>query len=258
MDTRNAYSPYGYRSDKTATAGALGFNGQFFHAALECYALGNGHRIYNPRMMRFISPDALSPFLKGGINAYTYCLNDPVNGLDPSGKTALFKTAVQGADRLATLAASYLKFSVRDGMFTNLQHWLLGDEMSYAKLAVKASYITYREMESKASFSQLNPSKAHKFVFTTERKVVVFSGPVGGTMPSHASLGEYSGLGYGTKGLGEKAISAGYIIRDKEGNISINNHSGHFQPDLESLNLVKEHLNKLGVDVTLIRTGFST
>lgn len=30
MSTTNVYSPYGYRSAKTASTDALGFNGQFF------------------------------------------------------------------------------------------------------------------------------------------------------------------------------------------------------------------------------------
>ena len=36
--------------------------------------------------MRFNSPDTLSPFGKGGINAYAYCAGDPVNRSDPSGR----------------------------------------------------------------------------------------------------------------------------------------------------------------------------
>jgi uncharacterized protein RhaS with RHS repeats len=37
--------------------------------------------------MRFNSPDSWSPFGEGGLNAYTYCLGDPVNAIDPSGHT---------------------------------------------------------------------------------------------------------------------------------------------------------------------------
>jgi hypothetical protein len=40
--------------------------------------------------MRFNSPDSWSPFGEGGINSYTYCLGDPVNGTDRSGHTAFF------------------------------------------------------------------------------------------------------------------------------------------------------------------------
>ncbi|MNP37728.1 hypothetical protein D3C76_1311900 [compost metagenome] len=35
--------------------------------------------------MRFDSPDTFSPFGKGGVNAYAYCQNDPINQVDPSG-----------------------------------------------------------------------------------------------------------------------------------------------------------------------------
>ena len=37
-------------------------------------------------MMRFFQADELSPFSKGGINAYTYCQGDPINRHDPSGR----------------------------------------------------------------------------------------------------------------------------------------------------------------------------
>ena len=35
--------------------------------------------------MRFNSPDNLSPFGDGGLNPYTYCMDDPVNQNDPTG-----------------------------------------------------------------------------------------------------------------------------------------------------------------------------
>ncbi|EGH35731.1 hypothetical protein PSYJA_44541, partial [Pseudomonas syringae pv. japonica str. M301072] len=34
------------------------------------YLLGNGYRAFNPVLMRFNSPDSLSPFGEGGVNAY--------------------------------------------------------------------------------------------------------------------------------------------------------------------------------------------
>lgn len=83
------YSPYGYRNAEKQRVGQLGFNGELLSSSMECYALGNGHRIYSPRLMRFISADALSPFNRGGINCYAYCLNDPVNAQDPTGKSPL-------------------------------------------------------------------------------------------------------------------------------------------------------------------------
>lgn len=257
MSTRNVYSPYGYQCTLTAPAGVLGFNGYFFNAALECYALGNGHRLYNPRLMRFLCPDTLSPFLKGGINAYAYCLNDPVNGQDPSGKFPIFKNAVQVAGRLATQTASRFKSLIPDGTLTNNQSWNLGAEMLYAKQEVKAARITYRVMESKAGFSQLDPRKFHKFVYTNERKLVVFSGLDEYKMPSHGSLGEYSGLGFGIKGLGETAIAAGYIVIGRKGDITLTNYSGHFQPRFETLYSVAAYVrDELGGKVMLVRSDF--
>ena len=64
---------------------SLGYNGERFETLTGHYLLGNGYRAYNPVLMRFNSPDSLSPFGRGGINAYVYCGADPVNRVDPSG-----------------------------------------------------------------------------------------------------------------------------------------------------------------------------
>lgn len=62
-----------------------GFNGQLPDPLTGHYLLGHGYRAYNPVLMRFNSPDNLSPFAEGGVNAYAYCRGDPVNHSDPSG-----------------------------------------------------------------------------------------------------------------------------------------------------------------------------
>ncbi|NWL23110.1 RHS repeat-associated core domain-containing protein [Pseudomonas umsongensis] len=81
-----AYSPYGLQSAPRRAGTHLGFNGQFKEGATGWYHLGNGHRVYNPVLMRFHSPDRLSPFGKGGMNAYAYCSGSPINRVDPSGE----------------------------------------------------------------------------------------------------------------------------------------------------------------------------
>jgi RHS repeat-associated protein len=80
-----AYAPYGHREEVTALPGLPGFNGQQPDLVTGHYLLGNGYRAYNPALMRFNSPDSMSPFGKGGLNAYAYCGGDPVNRSDPSG-----------------------------------------------------------------------------------------------------------------------------------------------------------------------------
>ena len=79
------YSAYGEQSAQQEVASALGFNGQLREARLGWYLLGNGYRAYNTRLMRFHSPDSWSPFGGGGLNAYMYCVGDPVNRVDPTG-----------------------------------------------------------------------------------------------------------------------------------------------------------------------------
>jgi len=80
-----AYTAYGSPSSLRPTSAGLGFNGQLNERPTGWYHLGNGHRVYNPVLMRFHSPDRLSPFGKGGVNAYTYCGGSPVSRIDPSG-----------------------------------------------------------------------------------------------------------------------------------------------------------------------------
>ncbi|WP_433768643.1 RHS repeat-associated core domain-containing protein [Pseudomonas putida] len=81
-----AYSPYGFQSGLRQATTHLGFNGQLKERPTGWYHLGNGHRVYNPILMRFHSPDRLSSFGKGGMNAYAYCQGDPLNYTDPTGE----------------------------------------------------------------------------------------------------------------------------------------------------------------------------
>lgn len=68
----------------------LGFNGERSDPMTGHYLLGNGYRAFNPVLMRFNSPDSLSPFGKGGLNGYAYCVGDPVNYSDPTGGAPMF------------------------------------------------------------------------------------------------------------------------------------------------------------------------
>ena len=94
--SRIAYSPYGSLTANQQPQSHLGFNGEFRERPQGWYHLGNGHRIYNPVLMRFHSPDRLSPFAEGGLNPYAYCLGDPLNYVDPTGRAASWEHILTG------------------------------------------------------------------------------------------------------------------------------------------------------------------
>ncbi|PQJ45734.1 RHS repeat-associated core domain-containing protein [Vibrio campbellii] len=75
----------------TLSPSHLGFNGEWLDPVLEGYHLGQGYRVYQPKLMRFNAPDSLAPFSEGVHNAYVYCHNDPINFTDPSGHLNISK-----------------------------------------------------------------------------------------------------------------------------------------------------------------------
>jgi RHS repeat-associated protein len=84
-----AYSAYGHRPADSGLSSLLGFNGECLDGITGHYLLGQGKRAFNPVLMRFNSPDELSPFGEGGINPYAYCGGDPINFQDPTGSIKL-------------------------------------------------------------------------------------------------------------------------------------------------------------------------
>ncbi|KAJ7189185.1 hypothetical protein C8R46DRAFT_1056772 [Mycena filopes] len=88
------YTPYGF----STPGSSAGFNGQWRDPVTGWYHLGNGYRVYNPVLMRFHTPDSWSPFTSKEINAYGYCLGDPINLIDPSGHFSIFGIHFGGRD----------------------------------------------------------------------------------------------------------------------------------------------------------------
>ena len=86
---RISYTAYGHRGAEQAVSTQLGYNGEVKEGQTGCYLLGNGYRAYNPVLMKFHSPDSLSPFGKGGVNPYAYCGGDSINNLDLDGHSIL-------------------------------------------------------------------------------------------------------------------------------------------------------------------------
>ncbi|WP_175653394.1 RHS repeat-associated core domain-containing protein [Pseudomonas sp. Marseille-P9899] len=93
---RIGYSPYGSPTANRPPQSHLGFNGEFRERPQGWYHLGNGHRVFNPVLMRFHSPDRLSPFAEGGLNPYAYCLGDPLNYVDPTGRAPSWEHIMTG------------------------------------------------------------------------------------------------------------------------------------------------------------------
>ncbi|SHN15470.1 RHS repeat-associated core domain-containing protein [Pseudomonas asturiensis] len=104
-----AYTPYGHHPVESDQTFVPGFNGEPCDPVTGHYLLGNGYRAFNPVLMRFNSPDSLSPFEDGGLNAYAYCEGDPVNFDDPTGHmlgySALLK--MQPAKRAMVFGAEH-------------------------------------------------------------------------------------------------------------------------------------------------------
>ncbi|WP_256679746.1 RHS repeat-associated core domain-containing protein [Pseudomonas sp. PB120] len=90
------YSSYGHRPDASGLLSLLGFNGERPDPVTGHYLLGNGYRAFNPVLMRFNSPDSWSPFGRGGLNSYVYCLGDPINNTDPTGHVREFFARLLG------------------------------------------------------------------------------------------------------------------------------------------------------------------
>jgi len=82
-----SFSVYGNRAAAPGVLGALGFNGEYLERT--GLYLPGGYRAYSPALRRFCQADNLSPFGAGGLNAYAWCLGDPVNLVDPDGHNPL-------------------------------------------------------------------------------------------------------------------------------------------------------------------------
>ncbi len=110
---RASYTPYGHHSSEFKSSSDFGFNGEIREPITSWYTLGNGNRVYNPVLMRFHSPDKFSPFDAGGLNAYMYCVGDPINRTDPTGNFPIWKGITVGL--LATGAVAGIASTATDG-----------------------------------------------------------------------------------------------------------------------------------------------
>jgi len=129
------YTVYGHDGGEDCSS-VLRFNGHRKDPVTGHYLLGNGYRAFNSVLMRFNAPDSLSPFDEGGLNAYCYCSNDPVNNVDPSGHNGLPPNSF-----------------LNGGIFT--RRWGLRSAASYA-LGPKAP--TLKTLGVKKALSEIDPA----------------------------------------------------------------------------------------------------
>lgn len=116
----STYTPYGHRLGQSDSGSVLEFNGERRDCTTGHYLLGNGYRAYNPVLMRFNSPDSLSPFGEGGLNPYAYCQGDPVNYSDSTGH---FITAFLGTLTTTASALMGVGISVAGGFLHVHRAW---------------------------------------------------------------------------------------------------------------------------------------
>ncbi|WHS60962.1 RHS repeat-associated core domain-containing protein [Pseudomonas sp. G2-4] len=188
------YTPYGHRPAENGLLSLLGFNGEQPDPVTRHYLLGDGYRAFNPVLMRFNSPDSLSPFGEGGLNAYGYCSGDPINWIDPTGqvRTLSVPTPKMGlpiknlvnkatglpierststaAHRRAQASARVRKFraSLRSqAKLIKENEALLKDQTSYTKsnriLDLEKSLAAYRKAQFGYDFKQ-KPDVNKKFI----------------------------------------------------------------------------------------------
>lgn len=108
-----AYTAYGYRKVDPDDTTWIGYNGQPIDPHLGgIYHLGEGHRVYDPTLQRFHAPDDESPFGLGGANAYAYCMCDPVNHADPSGRVVVGRETERSGSYLSDPLGNEIFFAV--------------------------------------------------------------------------------------------------------------------------------------------------
>jgi RHS repeat-associated protein len=148
------YTPYGHLPSTSGLLSLLGFNGERPDPVTGHYLLGNGYRAFNPVLMRFNSPDSLSPFGEGGLNPYAYCVGDPVNRSDPSGHTWLWlKSILRGLNLMQPSAGRVGGFRrLSQGSFgTNLVTINPIYQSSSGSITSRSSDSTVRSIHSQES-----------------------------------------------------------------------------------------------------------
>ena len=165
-----AYTPYGHGLLSNGLLSLLGFNGELPDWLTGYYHLGNGYRPYSTALMCFIRPDSLSPFGKGGLNAYAYCGGDPVNHVDPTGQ---FFNPINAMRKIfaGNISAKKAYINKLQKMNTSLKSWEKATSKELSKLEKFnfKDYVVASKMNEKAQQPLSNHEKA--FINNVHKKL---------------------------------------------------------------------------------------
>ncbi|MGN2439084.1 RHS repeat-associated core domain-containing protein [Pseudomonas syringae] len=207
-----AYSPYGHHPAESGLTSLLGFNGERRDPVTGHYLLGNGYRAYNPVLMRFNSPDSLSPFGEGGLNAYGYVGGDPVGFGDPTGhapysmflKVGLIGRTMKGAKRDSALSIANSRLPT-----TAIENKPLLNSLSSQGVRPVSDTVGSQTIHSAVDLSIAGPSSA-----TTVNASVSTLALKNSALLSKKDVGRYSSLL--SAGLGSDLPNTPHLISLKK------------------------------------------
>ena len=245
-----AYSPFGVRHPRASVANLLGFNGAKPEPATGHYLLGNGHRGFNPVLMRFNSPDRLSPFERGGLNTYAYCLGDPINRQDPLGNFSFFNPLPR------LIPKSWRNRAIqRRPSLHNVLPERLDDELGVVRLYARRFGQDQRKVihhrEDLISAVQGGQGGSLKFIMSSTEEFAVarsVRGYLGGYV-SHPAMMDLL--------KNKRVISAGGVLAENinQNELTLINLSGHYRPTVEHLDPAVRKLTELGFKVKTLRVS---
>lgn len=267
------YSPYGYRPTNYESLSLLGFNGERAESSTGHYLLGNGYRAYNPALMRFNSPDSLSPFGSGGLNTYMYCLGEPVSRHDESGHTSWSLSisavldlvgrrvgkAVQRSSPAKSLGRHHEIINPRNGKPATIidnktpPRMIKQEMQEFLSKQKESDELLIRQINSSIDLKSLTEGYSYKFVFTNSGQLIVGGRPgtPAGHILSHPILSQHANS--------PSIISAGYLQKPQGKNFyTVDNYSGHYKPNIESLGYVAQHIRGMGQRVKVVPWKKST